>query len=169
MSRRATSGFLPKITSVPDDPQKPGKANEPRERFCDVVRFQGRWFVNWPTERKNWQVCRIRWRRNKVQSSEFRVERGFCFSLAFPGSCGIIQPEVVKRRHTRASRGNPGSCSSRGFYRILGRSAKRKLARLVKLSYDPGADVTDADAPETRWIKKKAAKRPPTDEDAKSG
>ena len=31
---------------------------------------------------------------------------------------------------------------------------KRKLARLVKLSYDPGAEVTDADAPENRMDKK---------------
>ncbi len=31
---------------------------------------------------------------------------------------------------------------------------KRKLARLVKLSYDPGANVTDADAPENRMDKK---------------
>ena len=31
---------------------------------------------------------------------------------------------------------------------------KRKLARLVKLSYDPGAEVTDADALENRMDKK---------------
>ena len=30
--------------------------------------------------------------------------------------------------------------------RYCSTSRKRKLARLVRLSYDPGADVTDADA-----------------------
>ena len=35
---------------------------------------------------------------------------------------------------------------------------KRKLARLVKLSYDPGADVTDADASENRMNKKGSRK-----------
>ena len=33
-------------------------------------------------------------------------------------------------------------------------NGKRNLARLVKLSYDPGADVTDADVPENRMDKK---------------
>ena len=31
---------------------------------------------------------------------------------------------------------------------------KRKLARLVKLSYDPRADVTDAEVPENKMDKK---------------
>ena len=31
---------------------------------------------------------------------------------------------------------------------------KRKLARLVELPYDPGADVTDADVPENKMDKK---------------
>ena len=35
---------------------------------------------------------------------------------------------------------------------------KRKLARLVRLSYDPGADVTDADASDNRMNKKGSRK-----------
>ena len=38
---------------------------------------------------------------------------------------------------------------------MVGRSAKRKQGRLLELSYDPGADVTDADALEKRWIKRR--------------
>ena len=37
-------------------------------------------------------------------------------------------------------------------------NGKRNLARLVKLSYDPGADVTDADASENRMNKKGSRK-----------
>ena len=54
------------------------------------------------------------------------------------------------------------------------KSDERLLMELVEKhcavkGYDPGADVTDADALEKRWIKKEAAMRPRTDDDAVSG
>lgn len=52
---------------------------------------------------------------------------------------------------------------------LLSQKQKLLTQHCAVKGYDPGANVTDADALEKRWIKKKAEKRPRTDENAESG